>query len=341
MKKRILIVTDAWSPQINGVVTTLTGLVTQLKLQGHDVHIAEPSMFKTFPMAVYPEIRLARNPWKLKKVIKDYRPQQMHIATEGPLGVYARIYCAKHKIPYTTSYHTNFPEFVQAFTKIPARFIYPLIRWFHRDASTILVTTETMRTLLDQKGFKNLVVWSRAVDTELFTDAKKDEDLFRDYPKPIWINVGRVSVEKNLPAFLDLDLPGTKVIVGDGPARKDLEARYKNVLWVGPKRGEELAKYFASANVFVFPSLTDTFGLVMIEAMASGIPVAAFPVTGPVDVVKNDINGILDTNLYDACMRSQNLSPSVIRESVVRDHSWDSFTSRFLDSLVDIPKDSY
>ena len=336
MKKRILIVTDAWSPQINGVVTTLDGLLTQLILQGHDVLVAEPSLFKTKPMPMYPEIRLAMNPWQLKSIIRDYRPEQIHIATEGPLGLYARLYCAKHNLPHTTSYHTNFPEFVNAFTRIPASFVYPLIRWFHGRASSILVTTETMRRNLEAKGFRNLVVWNRAVDTEKFSPAHRDSSLFADLPRPIWMNVGRVSVEKNISAFLDLELPGTKVIVGDGPARADLERRYPKVVWTGAKRGRELAAHFATADFFVFPSLTDTFGLVMIEAMASGVPVAAYPVTGPIDIVRNGVNGSLDDDLYRACLTSMIVNGADARQYVIENHSWAAFTATFIDSLVDI-----
>lgn len=336
MKKRILIVTDAWAPQINGVVTTLDGLFTNLLKDGHDVLIAEPSMFKTFPMPMYPEIQLAKNPWMLKRIIEDYRPQQIHIATEGPLGLYARLYCAKHRLPHTTSYHTNFPEFVKAFTRIPSSFIYPLIRWFHGHASSILVTTETMRRNLEAKGFRNLVVWNRAVDTDRFSPAHHDPSLFSDLPRPIWMNVGRVSVEKNLSAFLDLDLPGTKVIVGDGPAREELERRYPTVVWTGAKRGEDLSRHFASADVFVFPSLTDTFGLVMIEAMASGVPVAAYPVTGPIDIVRNGVNGALDHDLRRACLSAMTVDGDEARQAVIENHSWEAFTATFVDSLVDI-----
>jgi glycosyltransferase involved in cell wall biosynthesis len=336
MRKRILIITDAHEPQINGVVTTLKGLVDHLK-EEHFVRVIHPGMFKTFPMPMYPEIQLAKYPWKMKELIRRYRPKQVHIATEGPLGLYARLYCAWHRIPYTTSYHTNFPEFIEAFTKIPSRFIYPLIRWFHGGASSILVTTETMRTNLEAKGFRNLVVWNRAVDVDLFNPSKRDDALFADLPRPIWMNVGRVSVEKNIPAFLDLDLPGTKVMVGDGPARAALEQRYPDVVWTGAKRGEDLARHFASADVFVFPSLTDTFGLVMIEAMASGVPVAAFPVTGPIDVVKNGVNGDMNTNLREACLNAHMLRTEQVREYVVENHSWESFVAKFLDSLVDIP----
>lgn len=336
MKKRILIVTDAWSPQINGVVTTLDGLLTQLLIRGHDVLVAEPGMFKNFPMPMYPEIRLAKNPWRLKHIIREYCPEQIHIATEGPLGLYARLYCAKHNLPHTTSYHTNFPEFVNAFTRIPTCFIYPLIRWFHGRASSVLVTTETMRSNLEAKGFRNLVVWNRAVDTEKFSPAHRDPTLFADLPRPIWINVGRVSVEKNIPAFLDLELPGTKVIVGDGPARADLERRYPEAVWTGAKRGKDLAAHFATADFFVFPSLTDTFGLVMIEAMASGVPVAAYPVTGPIDVVVNGVNGALNDDLLQACNDALFVSGDAARQHVIENHSWAAFTATFVDSLVNI-----
>jgi glycosyltransferase involved in cell wall biosynthesis len=193
-----------------------------------------------------------------------------------------------------------------------------------------------MRRNLEAKGFRNLVVWNRAVDTDRFSPAHRDPSLFDDLPRPIWMNVGRVSVEKNIAAFLDLPLPGTKVIVGDGPAREDLERRYPKVVWTGAKRGDDLSAHFAAADVFVFPSLTDTFGLVMIEAMASGDPVAAYPVTGPIDIVRNGVNGALDDDLYRACLHAMTVSGESARQSVIENHSWEAFTATFVDSLVDI-----
>lgn len=339
--QRIIIVTDAWEPQVNGVVTTLKGLAENLKNKRHTVDLIHPGLFKTIPLPMYPEIRIARNPWKIKEIlthaiVKTAKPTNVHIATEGPLGLFARRYCVKNNIPFTTSYHTNFPEFISEFTKIPTSWIYPVVRWFHKPAKSILVTTKSMRTKLTEQQFENLVVWNRAVDTKLFHPDKTDPLLFEEYEPPIYINVGRVSPEKNLRAFLDLPLPGTKVIVGDGPAMKELKRDYPLVKFVGVKKGEQLAKHFASADVFVFPSLTDTFGLVMIESMACGTPVAAYPVTGPIDVVVNGTNGSMNENLLTACHAAGVVDRDKTRQHVVENHDWDTFAQIFLDTLVDI-----
>ena len=332
--KRILIITDAWHPQINGVVTTLSGLSTELGNRGHVVGVIEPSQFRTMALPVYKEIRIVINPWKVAKLIKEFKPDHVHIATEGPLGVAARLYMANRKLRYTTSYHTNFPEFIKEFTGLPARWFYPAIRWFHKSAEAILVTTPSMKTHLESKGFKNLIVWNRAVDTTLFSPAKA-QPLHEDLARPIMINVGRVSPEKNLDAFLSLDLPGTKVIVGSGPELETLSKQYPEVVFVGPKKGEELAAYFASADVFVFPSLTDTFGLVMIESLASGVPVAAYPVTGPVDVITNQNIGCLDSDLSVAITTAlQFRDPTACREHVLAHHTSKQFVSIFLETLT-------
>jgi len=258
-----------------------------------------------------------------------------YIATEGPIGLYVRNFCERNRIPYTTSYHTNYPEFISAFTKLPAKWFYPFMRFMHKHAKSILVTTESSRKHLEGHGFKNLVVWNRAVDTELF-DPKKRTDIFDEYEHPIWINVGRVSPEKNIEAFLNLPLEGTKVIVGDGPAFSKLSKKYPDVVWTGAKRGEELAQHFASASYFVFPSLTDTFGVVMLEAMASGLPVAAYPVTGPIDVIQDGKNGYMSKDLLEACDKVDGNLTLNPRKYVEEHHTADAFCDIFVDTLVKI-----
>lgn len=338
MTETIAIVTDAWEPQINGVVTTLKQLANSLRQRGYNVVVFNPEMYRRIPMPLYPEIELVYNPWRVRRDLKKLNPDYIHIATEGPLGLFARNYCERHKLPYTTSYHTNFPEFIEEFTRIPAKWIYPFMRWLHKHAKAVLVTTQSMKQRLSEKGFKNLVVWNRAVDTTLFDPSKHDDDLFDHLERPIMINVGRVSPEKNLEAFLSIDMPGTKVIVGDGPIFHELKSKYPKVVFVGAKRGEVLAKHFASADVFVFPSLTDTFGVVMIEANASGLPVAAYPVTGPIDVIENNINGVLSDDLEFAIQQALNIPPTLPRAHVEQHHTIEAFTDIFTDTLAKISK---
>jgi len=291
--KRLLLVTDAWSPQTNGVVTTLSTVIGHLPDLGVDVSVIHPGLFKTWPLPSYPEIRIARNPGVLKELIAEIDPHAIHIATEGPLGMAARRFCVRNGHAFTTSLHTKFPEYVNVRFGLPLKAGYSFMRWFHRPASCTLVTTETHRQELSDWGLKDLVVWSRGVDTAVFTA----DPNFRPQQPPRLVYVGRVAVEKNIEAFLELDLEGEKVIIGDGPARTELEAKYPHAHWLGYRKGQPLVDEYAKADVFVFPSRTDTFGLVMLEAMACGTPVAAYPVTGPIDVVKNGINGCLDQDL--------------------------------------------
>ncbi len=328
---RILLVTDAWAPQINGVVVTLTNTVKWLERWGHEVRVISPEGFKTFPMPTYPEIPLAILPGaKVAQRIRDFNPDAIHIATEGPLGAAARSYCVKHHMNFTTAYHTCFPEYVKPRFGIPLGITYMWLRHFHGAGSAILVATPAIKKMLEGRGFRNIVDWSRGVDTELFTPGL---ERFNELPRPVFCFVGRVAVEKNLPGFLGLDLPGTKLVVGDGPARKELEQRYPDAVFVGAKQGKELASYFQRADVFVFPSRTDTFGLVLVEAMACGTPVAAFPVRGPIDVIKDPAVGVLDEDLGAAALAALRLD----REKVAKyaeGYSWEHCTRQFLSSLV-------
>lgn len=297
---RILIATDAWAPQINGVVTTLVNTIAGLRRLGHAVEVISPQGFATIPMPSYPEIPLAVMPGrKVARRIEAFRPEIIHVATEGPIGNAARSYCLRHDLRFTSGYHTNFPEYVAARTALPIAWTSAWMRRFHGPASAVLVATDAMRELLESRGFERIVVCPLGVDLETFHPAP---ERFTDLARPVFTYVGRVAVEKNLPAFLRLELPGTKVVVGDGPARVKLERAFPDARFVGYKTGKELASCYQRSDVFVFPSETETFGLVMLEAMACGVPVAALPVRGPLDVVKDPAAGVLDRDLRKAAL---------------------------------------
>jgi glycosyltransferase involved in cell wall biosynthesis len=271
---RIMICTDAWEPQVNGVVRTLTRTVAEMRAMGHEVEIISPDQFATLPLPTYPEIRLAMGAYEpILEKFKLFEPEAIHIATEGPVGLAARRVCIEWKLPFTTSYHTRFPEYISARFPVPSAAGYAYMRWFHRPSGRVMVATPTMRDELEKRGFRNISQWSRGVDLDQFKPRDQGgdtPDVLAGLPRPIFLNVGRVAVEKNIEAFLQLDLPGSKVVVGDGPQREELALQYPEVRFVGPKFGDELARYFAQADVFVFPSLTDTFGLVILESMGAG-----------------------------------------------------------------------
>jgi len=330
---KIAIVTDAWHPQTNGVVQTLTTTMRLLRGFGHPVLVIEPSLFRTVACPTYPEIRLAWLPYgHVNRLLRDYDPQAVHIATEGTLGSAARRWCRRQAVPFTTSYHTQFPEYLRARAPIPLGISYALLRRFHGAARRTMVATPSMQRQLAARGFSNLARWTRGVDTELFRPRDKN---FLPWPRPIAMYVGRVAVEKNIEAFLDMQFTGTKVVVGDGPARQGLADRYPAAHFVGYQRGDELALYMAAADVFVFPSLTDTFGLVMLEAMACGVPVAAFPVTGPIDVVSPGVTGLLNHDLARAAHGALELNPEDCRAYALQ-HTWDKAAKQFLGNLVEV-----
>lgn len=328
---KVLVATDAWHPQVNGVVRTLETLGKDLEALGHEVRYATPEGRFTVPLPTYSEIRLAVFPRKsLERMIDSFAPDAIHIATEGPLGLSARAICLKRKIPFTTSFHTRFPEYVNArFPFIPQSAVYSFLRWFHGPARTLMVATPSLKRELEQHGFRNVRIWSRGVDVERF---RPIADAKLPFEHPIWLYVGRVAVEKNIEAFLDLDLPGTKVIIGDGPARLHLERRYPAARFLGPKLGEELVRHYAASDVFVFPSRTDTFGLVMLEALACGIPVAAFPVQGPRDVVGDNGVAVLDEDLRLACLKAAEIPREACRAFALT-RSWRTCTAQFLSNL--------
>lgn len=328
---RIAIATDAWSPQVNGVVTTLTQTGNELERLGHVVRMITPEGRRTIPCPTYPEIRFALFQGRqVAAELDDFGPDCVHIATEGPLGLATRHYCRKRRLSFTTSYHTRFPEYVRARAPVPLRLSYAFMRWYHGAAQRVLVATDSMQRQLETRGFERVVRWSRGVDTHVFrTEPKIPYDL----PRPIWINVGRVAVEKNNEQFLRLDLPGSKVIVGDGPDRARLEREFPDCHFLGYRFGAELAAHLAGADVFVFPSRTDTFGLVMLEAMACGLPVAALPVTGPTDVVTDGTTGALDADLARACHRALGLDREACRR-YAESRNWLRSTEQFVDWLA-------
>jgi glycosyltransferase involved in cell wall biosynthesis len=328
---RILLATDAWAPQVNGVVVTLGNTVAWLERWGHTVHVVSPNGFRTMPMPTYPDIPLALLPGaEVARRIKAFEPDAIHISTEGPIGLAARAFCVRHQLAFTTAYHTCFPEYVKPRFGIPLGLTYAWLRRFHGPSSAILVSTPAIRRILEGRGFRNIAEWSRGVDTELFRPGTRR---FDELPRPVFLYVGRVAVEKNLAAFLSLELPGTKLVVGDGPQRAELERRFPGVVFAGMKHGAELASYYQRADVFVFPSRTDTFGLVLAEAMACGTPVAAYPVRGPMDVVTSADAGVLDNDLGTAARAALALD----RDSVARfgaRYSWEQSTRQFVAALV-------
>lgn len=326
---RITIVTDAWHPQVNGVVRSIERTNAELAALGVTVTMVTPDLFRTLPCPTYPEIRLALARYAtVAREIEKGQPAYVHIATEGPLGLKARRWCLRHGMPYTTSYHTRFPEYVAARLPLPQSWLYALVRRFHNAGAGCMVATETLARDLADRGFRNLMRWSRGIDSEVFCPRPASESVF-DLPRPIFLNVGRVAVEKNLDAFLALDLPGSKVVVGDGPQREALRRRHPDVLFTGALFGEDLARAYASADVFVFPSRTDTFGNVILEALACGLPVAAYPVMGPLDIIGDAPVGALEDDLRAACIRATGLSRTAARDFALR-YSWRGAAEQFL-----------
>lgn len=323
---------------MNGVVRTLSETIEACRAAGHIVEVIAPSDgYFTLPLPTYPDIRLAPFAGRdIERRMIRFAPEAIHIATEGPLGMAARANCLKWKLPFTTSYHTKFPEYIKArFPLIPIKWPYDFVRNFHNSGGRTMVTTPSMANFLTKRGFTNLSVWARGVDLSIFTPKCRfsPDDVYAGLPRPIFINVGRVAVEKNITAFLDLDLPGSKVVVGDGPQLNQLKKDYPDVIFKGAKFGHELARHFADSDVFVFPSLTDTFGLVNIEAMATGTPVAAFPVSGPIDIIPGSKAGICDEDLSKACLEALKLS----REDAAahaQNYSWKAVSDIFISYLT-------
>ena len=333
---RILIVTDAWEPQINGVVRTLQATIGELRGAGHEVGVVSPDLFRSVPCPSYPEIRLAFAGWrKVGRHIRAFAPQAIHISTEGPLGLAARRWCLKNGFPFTTAYHTRFPEYVAARLPLSPAFVWRFIRWFHGPARHIMVATRSLARELAEQGLTQTMLWERGVDHDLFRPDRAPHPALAGLPRPIQLYVGRVAVEKNIEAFLDTAQPGTKVIVGDGPALAELKARYPGALFLGKQTGEALASTYAGADVFVFPSRTDTFGLVIIEALSAGTPVAAYPVPGPGDIVTGGA-GALNADL-DAAIAAALQCDRGNAAALGARYNWPACTAQFAKALTFVP----
>jgi glycosyltransferase involved in cell wall biosynthesis len=325
---RLLIATDAWHPQVNGVVRTLGSLAQSLRRLGVVVDFLTPEGFASLPVPTYPGLRLALpNPIGIARRIEESAPNAIHIATEGPIGQLTRRYCIKRGLPFTTSYTTRFPEYISARFPIPERWSYSVLRRFHGAAEVTMVSTHSLMGELACRGFTNLGLWTRGVDTDLF-NPNRAIDL--GLPRPIFISVGRIAVEKNLEAFLSLELPGTKVVIGYGPQEAELRCRFPAARFLGKVEGTLLAGHLAAADVFVFPSKTDTFGIVQLEALASGVPIAAYPVTGPKDVIGDHPIGVLGEDLREACLGALDVSREACRAFAL-DNTWDRSARQFLD----------
>lgn len=340
---RIMLITDAWEPQVNGVVRTMRRVIAECEEMGHEWEVVSPADgFRTIPLPTYSEIRLALGAKRsIEKRFDTFEPDAIHIATEGTLGMAGRAMCLKHKHPFSTSYHTRFPEYVSARFPIPLSWGYSFVRWFHRYSGKVMVATPSMREELETQRFNNVVSWTRGVDTELFHPSKRvaegePSNPFADLPRPIFLNVGRIAVEKNIEVFLKQDLPGSKVIIGEGPQLDELQAKYPDAHFFGAKFGEELATCFACADVFVFPSLTDTFGLVILEAMATGTPVAAYDAPGPRDIIPGSDAGCIDADLRHAALACLSLDRGTTR-SYAETYSWRACAEAFIENLAPLP----
>ena len=333
---KLALVTDAWFPQVNGVVRTLSRMKQELEALGHAIEVVSPSDFRTVGCPTYPEIRLAVLPGRgVARRLAASGAQAIHLPTEGPLGVAARRWCIKCRLPFTTSYHTRFPEYLAARAPVPLAWGYRAMRWFHAPSAGVMVATASLREELAARGFRNLRPWTRGVDLTLFRPRPGQAPPYA-LPRPVLLYVGRVAVEKNIEAFLSLDVPGSKVVVGGGPQLEQLRRRFPSAHFVGPQQGEALAAHYAAADVFVFPSLTDTFGLVVLEALASGLPVAAHPVTGPKDILAGSAAGVLDRDLRQAVLAALTLERSAATAQA-RAHaetfSWRATADLFLANL--------
>ena len=324
---KVLIITDAWFPQVNGVVTTYTNVIAELRKLNLDVEVVHPAFFFSIPLPFYPEIKAAINPWKVIKLIKRANADYIHIATEGPLGLLARVYLAHKKIPFTSAIHTKFPEYLKTHIGFPLSITYALMRWFHSRSINVLVNTESHKSELEKRGFKNLALWSRGIDFDQFSNNNLEVHL-KDY----LLYVGRVSKEKNIEAFLSLKTNFDKVVVGDGPHRKKLQKKFPLVKFVGCKSGAELSAWYRNAKVFVFPSKTDTFGIVMIESLASGVPVAAYPVTGPLDIIQEGVNGSLNDDLGCAINNAMLINGLDCINSA-QAYCWENVAEQFLNAI--------
>lgn len=329
----ILLATDSWAPQVNGVYTTYKSLIPFLNQDGHQVFVVHPGLFRTIPTH-YRNIRLALpSKRQIHKIISNFRPDAIHIGVEGPIGFQVKRYCDKHNLKYTTAFHTKFAEYGKKHFWIPEFISWRVLKWFHGKSAKIMSATDSLTSDLQNRGFKNIAFWGRGVDHTLFRPRKKQ---FIPKQSPLLMYVGRVSVEKNIKAFLDCKVPGTKCVVGDGPALNSLKQSYPDCVFMGELHGEKLAQAFSDADVFVFPSKTDTFGLVIIEALASGVPVAAYPVTGPKDILTDPKVGCVHEDLEIAIQQALQFGDKHACLNLAKKYSWDAATDQFLKNLIPI-----
>lgn len=327
---KIALISDACDPPANGVSRTLSQIVLWLGRLGHEVNVISPERFLTVPCPTQPDIRLAVAPGRrVRRILDAFRPDAIHLVTEGPLGLAVRAYCVRRGIPFTTMFTTRFPEAINRRLGIPAAPLYATLRWFHRPSAALMVVTKSLRDELSERGFRNIIAWSRGVDTDLFRPGPKD---FLALPRPIHLYVGRIAPEKSIEDFLELPLDGTKLVVGDGPLLPHLRQRYPDVRFVGVKRGEDLVRHYAASDVFVFPSRTETFGLVVLEALACGLPVAAYPVTGPRDIIGDSGVGVLDDDLGTAVRQALAIDPRRCR-AFAETFRWEECVRQFVDHL--------
>ena len=335
---RILVATDAWHPQISGVVRTLEALASAVRTLGSTIDFLTPDGFATVPLPTYPGLRCALpSPAEVARRIQLVRPDAIHVATEGPIGFMVRRHCLRQALPFTTSFTTRFPEYIAARVPLPVSWGYAALRRFHAAAVATMVSTPTLAVELTERGFARLKMWSRGVDNQLF---RPQRTLQLAWPRPIFMSVGRIAPEKNLEGFLSLPLPGTKVVIGEGPQAADLRARFPQAQFLGSMGGEQLAAHMAAADVFVFPSRTDTFGIVQLEALSCGVPVAAYPVTGPLDVIGKSPAGVLDDDLQQACLRALDVPRAACRAHALR-FSWEASAAQFLSHLSHIAADVF
>lgn len=340
---RIALATDAWYPQVNGVVRTLGATVNELISRGHEVELITPDKFRTIPLPGYKSIDIAIAPrFAARRLLGAFKPDVVHIATEGPIGWSARGWCKAHGVPYTSAFHTRFPDYMAVRTGISAERFWPLFRLFHRDSRAVLVASASLAEELEARGISGIEPWTRGIDQALFQPNGPALSAMLDLPRPIMLNVGRVSAEKNLEAFLELDTPGTKVVVGDGPALESLRARFPKAVFLGALAGEELASAYRAADCFVFPSRTDTFGLVVIEALACGVPVAAYPVQGPIDILGRNGRGVADDFHVQVGVLADDLGKATARAleldrteaaTFARRFTWGHATDQFIGAI--------
>ena len=329
---KILIITDAWFPQVNGVVTTYSNIISELSKRNIEVEVLHPGKFYSLPLFFYNEIKAAINPWKVILKIKESDADYIHIGTEGTLGIVSRIYLSYKKIPFTSAVHTKFPEYLNLHIKVPLSITYALMRWFHKRSHSVLVNTESHKAELEKRGFKNLKIWSRGIDLKKFKDTS-----IKINEKDYLLYVGRVSKEKNIEAFLSIETTHEKIVVGDGPYRQKLQKKFPRVKFVGCKTGPELAAWYRNASVFVFPSITDTFGIVVIEALFCGVPVAAYPVTGPLDIIEDGITGSLNDNLKTAIDKALQIKRENCTRSTKK-YIWKNVAEQFLSAVIAFKK---